>query len=743
MALGIQSCGSDDDLPGGGTDLPTISENKILEGTKWTNRTFDFEVADDVSWAYWFTEITNIYFYSNREGAFYYSRKSDYSDTGAHSERQVCFFTYKVDNSNSVVELKPLNYECDGFSRYLKLRGGNIVLDDQAMTKGDISSSDMAWINSITGVTGDCKWYYDMKKVLSIVGNGDMENYTSYNRTPWGSRNITYNDIYLSDGVTSIGDWAFADPALGIVEIYNCDKIKTIGKGAFKGSCIRELDMPYSLAKIGDEAFSGCKYLSFDLYGDIEEIGSYAFSDCKKVSFLSVDKLRVIGDGAFSGTSISYFNKAEALEKIGRAAIDIDDKQLQLPAIKELRPLAVTGDKLDEIHIGHSLAHVEGTPFFGAESGKFYINQSTPLRLTNDIVDNPGGWTLYVPEGSESRYRQAEYWKNFKSINGSSSLDDSGDGGDSSDDSEVDVLEEISAVPKAFGAEFTGIITAEAKTKFNRFELTLSTTRDFAKTKKIEEIKEYPNFSVRVYELQPNQVYYYRIRCISRNSPDKYSEVYTFETTSPKHPSSCSYTIDGVTFKMVKVTGLSTGDFYIMQTEIPPACTMTIDGYSTVKLDKNGDKIIIQSEFRDFLDDIRFITDIPFRLPTKNEWIYAAKGGQLSRGYKYSGSDNLAEVGWYNGNSTNAKAPGLLKPNELDLYDMSGNYNELVFNPIRDEYNVDGDLYGGWYNCSTSKCTPDSYETQPQKGKIPGSSKKNELAFECKHSTVRLVYSAE
>ena len=172
MALGIQSCGSDDDLPGGGTDLPTISENKILEGTKWTNRTFDFEVADDVSWAYWFTEITNIYFYSNREGAFYYSRKSDYSDTGAHSERQVCFFTYKVDNSNSVVELNPLNYECDGFSRYLKLRGGNIVLDDQAMTKGDISSSDMAWINSITGVTGDCKWYYDMKKVLSIVGNG-------------------------------------------------------------------------------------------------------------------------------------------------------------------------------------------------------------------------------------------------------------------------------------------------------------------------------------------------------------------------------------------------------------------------------------------------------------------------------------------------------------------------------------------------------------------------------------------
>ena len=61
-------------------------------------------------------------------------------------------------------------------------------------------------------------------------------------------------------------------------------------------------------------------------------------------------------------------------------------------------------------------------------------------------------------------------------------------------------------------------------------------------------------------------------------------------------------------------------------------------------------------------------------MPTEAEWEYAARGGQNSRGYKYAGSNDLNEVGWYDGNSDEKTHPvGEKKPNELGLYDMSGN----------------------------------------------------------------------
>ena len=66
-----------------------------------------------------------------------------------------------------------------------------------------------------------------------------------------------------------------------------------------------------------------------------------------------------------------------------------------------------------------------------------------------------------------------------------------------------------------------------------------------------------------------------------------------------------------------------------------------------------------------------------FRLPTVYEWIYAATGGNRTKGYIYSGSNTPFEVGWYYENSRNVPHPvGRLKPNELGIYDMSGNVEE-------------------------------------------------------------------
>lgn len=66
--------------------------------------------------------------------------------------------------------------------------------------------------------------------------------------------------------------------------------------------------------------------------------------------------------------------------------------------------------------------------------------------------------------------------------------------------------------------------------------------------------------------------------------------------------------------------------------------------------------------------------DANYRLPTEAEWEYAARGGKLSKGTKYSGSRSLDYAGWYEDNSgSKTHAVGLKKPNELGLYDMSGN----------------------------------------------------------------------
>ena len=61
-------------------------------------------------------------------------------------------------------------------------------------------------------------------------------------------------------------------------------------------------------------------------------------------------------------------------------------------------------------------------------------------------------------------------------------------------------------------------------------------------------------------------------------------------------------------------------------------------------------------------------------MPSESEWEFAAQGGILGKGYEYSGGDKLEEVGWFNGNSKGKPHPiGGLAPNELGIFDMSGN----------------------------------------------------------------------
>lgn len=96
-----------------------------------------------------------------------------------------------------------------------------------------------------------------------------------------------------------------------------------------------------------------------------------------------------------------------------------------------------------------------------------------------------------------------------------------------------------------------------------------------------------------------------------------------------------------------------------------------------------------------------------FRLPYSYEWEYCAIGGKKSQNFKYSGSNDLNEVGWFNKNSS--KSPQIImmkKPNELGLYDMSGNLYEWCF-----EMSTSAGVYarGGDFNSNESQCLPNSF----------------------------------
>ncbi len=352
----------------------------------------------------------------------YHSRKTTDSDTGSRRDSYLVFFKYEVVEDRVVLDAITVDYY--GLPNSFSLKNNNISTPGFTFKKAMMSGADKQWLNGYTGTTGNCHWYHDNVRRLSICGTGPMGDYSSYNQTPW--KNRVYNSLYIDKDVTTIGSHAFEFKSLAEVKFEDGRKIKQIGSYAFSNTLISKLTLPENIEKIGDGAFSGCSYAKITLPKNVEEIGEASFSSCKSVDMSRTPKLRKIGNKALMFTFDFSFSNSEVIESIGSGALYFRQGQylsLNLPAIKELGNGAITSFRTNnEIHIGGSLTKVEGTPIAGAENGKLYINNSTPLPLSANFVANPRGWDLYVPQNSVNTYKRATYWTNFKSINGDSSL---------------------------------------------------------------------------------------------------------------------------------------------------------------------------------------------------------------------------------------------------------------------------------------------------------------------------------
>lgn len=175
------------------------------------------------------------------------------------------------------------------------------------------------------------------------------------------------------------------------------------------------------------------------------------------------------------------------------------------------------------------------------------------------------------------------------------------------------------------------------------------------------------------------------------------------ESTSVMNGDVETITVNGVSFNVVHVKGgtfrmgateeqgsdaekdempahdVSVGDFCIGETEVTQELWEAIMGGNPSKT--IGPQMPVECiryiDCETFFFKLNFLTNRNFRLPTEAEWEFAARGGNKSRHTKYSGSDDFDAVAWYCNNSGNVTHDVKQKaPNELGLYDMSGNVDE-------------------------------------------------------------------
>ena len=143
--------------------------------------------------------------------------------------------------------------------------------------------------------------------------------------------------------------------------------------------------------------------------------------------------------------------------------------------------------------------------------------------------------------------------------------------------------------------------------------------------------------------------------------------------------------VSGGTFEMGSLSGsldeqpvhsVTLSTYYIGETEVTQELWQAVMG-SNPSLRKGDKRPVEQVSWNDcqtFISKLNSLTGKRFRLPTEAEWEFAARGGVKSRGYMYSGSNTPGSVAWYTENVDYETIDvGSKLPNELGLYDMSGN----------------------------------------------------------------------
>lgn len=240
---------------------------------------------------------------------------------------------------------------------------------------------------------------------LSITGFGPMEDYVHTYGGPWHEHFDSLETITMQEGITHIGDIAFAWCHL-VESIDIPNTVTSIGQQAFRAcDSLYSITIPNSVTELGKNAFSYCSHLtSINLSENITIINNETFSSCNALkSIILPNGVTEIGTCAFCGCmSLSFISIPNSVTKIGNSAF-------------------FSCNSFKTITIPENVTSIGQKAFSGCTSlDTVYNYAKIPQRIDGDVFSglDRSKCHLIVPKESIELYKAANGWKDFIISNG-------------------------------------------------------------------------------------------------------------------------------------------------------------------------------------------------------------------------------------------------------------------------------------------------------------------------------------
>ena len=479
---------------------------------------------------------------------------------------------------------------------------------------------------------------------------------------------VSYNGTLYH--VTAIGEGAFEECS-GLTSVTIPESVTHIKNGAFMNCTgLTGIAIPNSVTAIGEGAFSECSGLtSVTIPESVTHIENSAFKNCTSLKTLNYNAISCDDFATLTNYTYPVFYNVDLL------TINIGDNVQRIPAY-----FAFKQQQLKEVNIGSNVQSIGSFAFANCSAiqtvnigsnvlriGDYAFANCSAIQIINSLNNNAPEIEentfndinvlhhskVYVPARCQVNYIQQPYWKEFYFIIQHETIS-----GDVNCDNEVNIAD-INSIINIILNDNTGF--------------------DYSADVNID-----------------GEINIADINTIIQNILDG-------DVTPDENPDYYKFNVHGVSFKMIKVEGgtftmgseystdnpphqVTLSSFYIGETEVTQALWQAVMGnnpsyFTSVNgfIDDFSRPVetVSWDDCRLFIAKLNEITGMNFRMHTSAEWEFAARGGNLSQGYKYAGSNTIRDVAWYNGNAGFwPMAVATLAPNELGIYDMSGNVSE-------------------------------------------------------------------